>query len=284
MRTFLLIALTMTAFAANSLLNRLALAEAGMGAAAFAAIRLGAGAAVLLALAALRPGALAAAAARPAPGRALGVGALTLYMLGFSFAYRALPAGSGALILFGAVQVTMFAGALLLGERPPARRWAGAAVAFAGLVVLAAPGGSAAPPFAGSLAMAAAGIGWGLYSLAGRGEGDALGGTALNFALALLPALGALGLSAEPAGIGPAGLAAALASGAVTSGLGYALWYRLLPRIAPSVAAVAQLTVPLIAAAGGALLLAELPAPRFWAAAALVLGGVGLSLIRPRGR
>ena len=274
MRLFALVALTMTAFAANSVLNRMALATGAIGPGDFAAIRTISGAVMLLALLALfgrRPRLIA-------PGRTLGVLSLTVYMLGFSFAYITLDAGLGALVLFGMVQLTMFTGGLLGGERPAPLRWAGAAIAFAGLAFLLWPGGAAAPDALGGLLMAAAGVGWGLYSLAGRGPRDPLAETAANFTLAAPLALVPLVLIPDLAAPRPSGILLAVLSGAVTSGLGYALWYRVLPRLAPSLAAVAQLTVPVIAAAGGVALLGEAPSARFALATVLVLGGVGLSI------
>ncbi len=279
MRLLLLTALVMLAFAGNSLLNRLALAGAdGTGPAAFALVRLASGAAVLLAIVILRSRkADWAALVRP-----LGAGALALYVLGFSFAYVTLQAGVGALILFGGVQITMFAGALLQGERIALRRWLGAGIAFAGLVVLLWPQGAAVPDGTGAALMAAAAVGWGVYSLLGRGASDPTGATAVNFALAL--PLGVIVFVLQPDGLGARGAVLAVVSGALTSGAGYALWYAVLPRLAPSAAAVAQLTVPVIAAAGGLLLLGELPGARFILASALVLGGVGLSLMRRSAR
>jgi drug/metabolite transporter (DMT)-like permease len=269
MRVFLLTALTMMAFAANSVLNRWAVGPGHIGAVEFALVRLVAGAAVLAALVLWRRGALAWPGQR---GRVAGVLGLAVYLAGFSLAYLQLDAGTGALVLFGMVQVTMFAGALWSGEAVPLRRWAGAGLALAGLALVAAPGDAAV----GALAlMAAAGIGWGVYSLAGRGAADPLAATAWNFLLAvpvMLP-LALVGLAAPAA----TGLALAVVSGAVTSGLGYALWYQVLPRLGAARAGVAQLTVPVLAALGGAVLLAEPPEPEFWLAAALVLGGVGLA-------
>lgn len=278
MRLVLLTALVMVAFAANSVLNRLALAEGDIGPAAFAAVRLGAGAAVLVALARLGGGRVPVLV----PGRAVAAAALALYMLGFSFAYLWLDAGLGALILFGGVQITMFAGAVLAGERVPARRWAGAALAFGGLVWLLWPGGAGAPDPAGAALMAAAAFGWGVYSLVGRRAKDPLAETAANFVVALLPGLAALALAGDLAGATPTGIAAAVLSGAVTSGLGYALWYAVLPRLQASQAAVAQLTVPVIAIAAGAVLLAEAPTARMLMAGAVVLGGIWISLLRGR--
>lgn len=275
MRLFLLTALTMLAFAGNSVLNRMAVAAGHIGAVEFALIRLVSGAAMLGLLLALR-GRVWPGLARRGPG----VLGLLVYLFGFSYAYRGLDAGTGALILFGAVQVTMFAGAVLAREAVPARRWAGAGLALAGLSLMALPGASA-PPLAPVLLMAGAGLGWGIYSLAGRRAADPLAATAWNFflsvPLALLVAL-ASGL------VMPSiqGVALAVISGAMTSGLGYALWYALVPQLGAARAAVAQLTVPILAAMGGAILIAEAPGWRFVAASVLVLGGVALASLNYR--
>ncbi|MFC2970098.1 DMT family transporter [Acidimangrovimonas pyrenivorans] len=276
MRLLVLTTLTMIAFAANSVLNRLALADGAIGPSAFAALRLGSGAVALAALVALRGRRLPLAES----GRWAAVAALAVYVLGFSYAYLSLDAGIGALILFGAVQITMFAGAVLAREPVPPRRWAGAALAFAGLAWLFWPGGHDAPAPLGAALMAAAGVGWGLYSLRGRGASDSLAATAANFALAVPLGLAALLLVPDGAPLTAPGIGLALTSGVVTSGLGYALWYRVLPELPATIAAVAQLTVPLIAMAGGALFLGETLTLRFTGAALLVLGGIGLSLLR----
>ena len=284
MRLFLLSCLVMVAFAANSVLNRLALAGGAsggdIGPATFAAVRLGAGAMVLAGLVLARGGRVPLVA----PGRLVGAGSLALYMLGFSFAYLTLDAGLGALILFGGVQITMFAGAVLAGEAIPPRRWAGAAVAFGGLAWLLWPAGAGAPDPLGAGLMAAAALGWGIYSLAGRRAADPLAATAANFALALPVALVALAVAQDGGGTTSRGIALAVASGAVTSGLGYALWYRVLPGLASSQAAVAQLTVPVIALAGGAAVLAEAPSARMLMAGAVVLAGVALAALKGRAR
>ncbi|MGR3571721.1 DMT family transporter [Brevirhabdus sp.] len=290
MRLFLATALTMTAFAANSVLNRMALVDGRIGAGDFAVWRVASGAAVLLFLVVLRDGRIAIGGGR---GRWAGVLSLSVYMVGFSLAYLSLDAGAGALILFGGVQVTMFGGAVALGEPLPARRWLGAALAFCGLVWLLWPGsgagGADAFPAAAVLAMAAAAIGWGIYSLVGRAAADPLQSTAANFLLAsplcwaalwLLPPMPAPGGGEIGASAG--GIALALVSGVVTSGLGYALWYTVLPRLAASVASVAQLSVPVIAMAGGVVFLEEVPGWRFGVAALVVLGGVAIASIAPR--
>ena len=276
LRLAALTVLTMLAFAANSLLNREALADGQTGPAAFAMIRVVSGALCLWILVRLRSGPV-----RPAL-RPLGVLSLALYVLGFSFAYVTLQAGVGALILFGGVQVTMFAGAVAGGERVAWTRWAGAAVAFAGLVWLMWPGAQATPPVAGAALMVAAALGWGVYSLLGRGVPDPLAATASNFVFAA--PLAVLVFAVVPDGATMQGALLAVVSGAVTSGLGYALWYTILPRLSATLAAVAQLSVPVIATAGGVALLGEELSARFVIATLLVLGGIGLSLVRPRQR
>lgn len=272
MRLFGLSVLTMIAFAANSVLNRMGLAQAGLDPVLFGTVRLMAGAAML----ALLSFTLRGGVPLGGRGRLIGVLSLSLYVFGFSMAYTALDAGIGALVLFGMVQVTMFAGALWLGERVPLIRWAGALVAFAGLVWLLWPGGGVTLPFIQAGMMVLAGIGWGIYSLNGRGAGDALQATAANFVLAVPIALILL-LAKGMAGANAAGLLFAVLSGAVTSGLGYALWYAILPKLGATRAAVAQLTVPVIAIAGGVLFLGEVPSLAFLMATTVVLAGVALS-------
>lgn len=275
MRLFLLTALTMTAFAANSVLNRWAVGPGHIGAVEFAIVRLLAGAGMLAVLVLWQRGGLGWPGLR---GRVAGVLGLSAYLIGFSLAYRGLDAGTGALVLFGTVQVTMFAGALVSREAVPGRRWAGAGLALGGLAVIAAPGAAAVLPV---LLMTVAGVGWGIYSLAGRGAVDPLVATAWNFFLSV-PLVLAAGLMSGVALPDGTGLALAMVSGAVTSGLGYALWYAILPALGAARAAVAQLTVPVIAALGGAALLAEVPGLRFWLAAVLVLGGVALASLPRR--
>ena len=270
-RVFGWTALAMAAFAANSVLNRMAVGAGWIDPLGFAAVRVVAGALMLALLLGLRGGVVWA----DWRGRLAGVSGLVVYLVGFSLAYLALGAGVGALILFGAVQVTMFAGAVLSGEVVPGRRWLGAGLAFAGLVGLVAPGG-AEVPVAGAVAMACAGIGWGIYSLAGRGASDALAATAWNFGLAVPVVVGVAliwgGMRAEAAGVWLAVL-----SGAVTSGLGYALWYTVLPGLGAARAAVAQLTVPVLAALGGAVVIGEAVGGRFWVASAVILSGVAIA-------
>lgn len=291
MRLFLLTALTMIAFAANSVLNRWAVGEGWIGPASFSLVRLLSGAVMLGLLLGIRLSLRREVIWPQGWPILVGVGGLTLYLVGFSLAYVNLDAGTGALVLFGAVQITMFAGALILREPVPRLRWLGAGVALVGLYVLAAPAHEVAHLWGGMLMMAAAGVGWGAYSLAGRGQQDAQTATAVNFILAvpvMIILFGQLSIvdfmvEDEERTHFAWGIVLAVLSGAVTSALGYALWYAILPRLGASRAAVAQLTVPVIAALGGAVLLAEVPGQRFWLAAALVLGGVGLASLTYKG-
>ncbi|MEL6119671.1 MAG: DMT family transporter, partial [Pseudomonadota bacterium] len=270
--------LTMIAFASNSLLNRVALAGGHIGAAEFGTIRLAAGAVMLGLLCIILRGGLQLRG----PARVIGVLSLLLYMYAFSVAYNALDAGLGALILFGVVQITMFAGGLWAREVMPLRRWFGAGMAMAGLAWLLWPAesGPQVSMLHGAL-MAVAGFGWGLYSLAGRGSKDALQATAANFILAApLGAILGVGLPASEVAISLTGVWLAVLCGAITSGLGYAMWYQVLPQLQASVAAVAQLTVPVIAMVAGVVLLGEVLTLQALLASALVLGGVAVSVLR----
>ena len=271
-----LTALAMIAFAANSLLCRMALAGGEIDPGTFALVRVASGAATLAAIVFARRG-----ITRWRPDWKAAA-ALTGYLVFFSFAYVGLTAGTGALILFGAVQLTMFAAALKSGERLPPLGWAGLAVAAAGLVVLVAPGVSAPRPLPAA-AMAVAGIAWGLYSLLGRGAGDPLEATARNFlwATVLVAPVGLFygGVVTSSA----TGIALALASGVLASGLGYVIWYAALAGLTAGSAATVQLSVPVIAALGGVVFLGEALTARLLVASAATLGGIALvlSLRRP---
>ncbi|MEM8732300.1 MAG: DMT family transporter [Pseudomonadota bacterium] len=274
-RLIALTALTMVAFAANSVLNRTALVDGSTAPAAFAAVRLVSGAIFLSALVLMRRGGLQMFGT----GAWLEAGTLTLYMLGFSFAYLTLDAGLGALILFGGVQLTMVAGAVLQGERLSLSRSIGTAIAFAGLMWLLWPAGSFQVPLVGAALMLAAALGWGTYSLQGRRVEDPLAATARAFVLASIPGLLAWGL--VPGAIDGRGVFLACLSGVVTSGMGYALWYSVLPRLTATAAALTQLVVPVIATIGGVIVLSEDVTLRLVLASALVLGGVAFGIIQP---
>jgi drug/metabolite transporter (DMT)-like permease len=202
---------------------------------------------------------------------------LFLYALPFAFAYTTLSTGTGALILFGCVQATMMAAALRAGERPSPLEWAGLAAAIAGLVYLVSPGLSAPDPLGATL-MGIAGVSWGLYSLRGRGSSDPVGTTTGNFVRAT-PLVALAGASLWPASVVSwRGVTLALVSGAVTSGLGYVIWYRTLRRLTATRAAIVQLPVPLLTAIGGVIVLSESVSTRLVVAAVLILGGVGLAI------
>lgn len=348
MRLFVLTALAMLAFAGNSILNRLALADGLIAPGSFALIRLISGALMLALLVQLRPRLRGQASGRvneeatqsaqpsASPSATKGatqggrgdwlrqgslVGALSLavYAVGFSFAYLGMDAGLGALLLFGVVQVTMFGAALVRQREVIGRlRWLGTGMALLGLAILLLPGASAPEPLFAVLMIAAA-VAWGFYTLAGRVAQDPLAATAANFVLAsafaagltllaggltwLLPSAAgsalssaiaaALGVAAETAAgmemaagegavmnLSAAGVALALLSGVVTSGLGYALWYSALPRLRTTTAALSQLSVPILAAGGGVLLLGESLSLMLLVATVLVVAGIGVSLRR----
>lgn len=268
-RVLLLTALAMLAFAANSLLCRVALRETGIDAASFTGIRLASGALALWLIVRLREGGLGGHGNWPSAF------ALFAYAAAFSYAYLSLAAAVGALLLFGAVQATMIGYGFARGERFGARQSAGLALAAAGFVGLLLPGLSA-PPLGGSLLMIAAGIAWGVYSLRGRGGGNPTASTAGNFVRAL-PFAAVLSLAMLPqAALDAAGVGYAVASGALASGLGYAIWYTALPGLRASSAATVQLSVPVIAALGGALFLGEAITLRLVLASVAVLGGIAL--------
>lgn len=267
-----LVALALAAFAGNSLLARVALRDGGMDAASFTAIRLASGALVLWALVSLRR----APAARGS-GDWISALALFAYAALFSLAYVQLEAGAGALLLFGAVQATMIGRGLAAGERLARWQWLGLLVALAGLVGLLLPGLSAPPPLP-SLLMLGAGVAWGAYSLRGRGALDPLRTTAGNFLRTLpMAALFLLALLSQLQ-VDTPGLLAALASGALASGVGYAIWYTALPSLRRASAATLQLAVPLIVAVAGVLWLGEPATLRLLLAGAAILGGVALVL------
>lgn len=272
LRTIALTATAMVAFAANSILARLALADGAIDDMGYTGWRLASGALVLALLSQIvgrRPGVPAVA------GSWAQAAALFVYALAFSIAYLWLGAAVGAIVLFGAVQFGMMARAVAAGERPGPLEWAGLAAAFAALVWLVAPGVSAPSP-AGVLLMVAAGLSWAVYSGLGRGSTDPLADTAGNF-LRCLPvalALIAWGWRIHPPD--PAGLAYAVASGALASGLGYAVWYAVLPALPRVTAASIQLTVPAIAAAGAVVFIGEALTARLVLASAAMLAGIAL--------
>jgi drug/metabolite transporter (DMT)-like permease len=280
-KTFGLLLLTLLAFAGNSLLTRAALSDPAHGtlgsAMAFAAVRLIAGAVVLAGLTGLTGLTMARhQSLRPGRSDLPTILALFTYAAAFSLAYVSMAAASGALILFAMVQVTMLVLGYLRGHRIGGRAILGVVIALSGLAWLLFPG-LTAPPLEAALLMALAGAAWGIYSLLGRGATDPLARTARNFIGTVPLALIAFFLSPMASALTGFGWLMALTSGAVTSALGYALWYAVLPRLPPSLAASAQLSVPVITAFAGALLLAEPMGLRLVMASGLILGGVWLS-------
>lgn len=266
---FTLTASALLAFAGNSLLCRAALQHTPIDAASFTTIRLASGALVLWGLVQLTR--------RGATGRGSWPSAFALfaYAAAFSFAYVNLPTGTGALLLFGAVQTGMIGWGLVKGERFTSLQWLGLLLALGGLVGLLLPGLSA-PPLGAALLMITAGLAWALYSLRGRGAGDALRVTAGNFMRTVPVALGMSLLFINSAQVDTAGALYAIASGAITSGVGYAIWYTALPQLKATTAATLQLSVPVIAALGGIAWLGEPLTLRLLLASAAILGGIAL--------
>jgi drug/metabolite transporter (DMT)-like permease len=272
-RTTLLTATALLAFAANSLLCRLALGERAIDAASFTTLRLVAGAAALwlARLPARKPG------AANSGGTWLSGLLLFLYAVAFSFAYLSLGVGTGALILFAAVQATMILAGLRAGERPHAREWTGLALALGGLVYLVSPGLTAPSP-AGSALMAVAGVAWGAYSLHGRGSTNPVTVTGGNFLRAVPPAL-IVSLAFLPSrSLSVRGIALAVLSGAIASGLGYVVWYAALRGLTATRAAIVQLLVPVVAAGAGVVFLSESVTVRLALSAAVILTGVALAV------
>ena len=269
---------TMVCFAANSLLCRLALAPKLIDPASFTTVRVASAVAILALAVWQRRGHLPSLAY----AKVSSVAALFAYLICFSFAYVRLSAGTGALILFTAVQLTMFGVALREGERFSATGWAGLAIASAGLLYLLLPGVSA-PDLLGAILIALSGTAWGVFSLSARGVDHPIEANAINF-LCCLPLAGAVNLfQIEEFHVSQAGIGFAVASGAVASGLGYVMWYLTLRHLSAARAASVQLAVPAIAAIGGALVLAEPVTVRLLLASAAMLGGIALVLAQRGG-
>ncbi|MBE0627240.1 MAG: DMT family transporter [Burkholderiales bacterium] len=274
-RVLALTSLAMIAFAGNSLLCRLALKHAHIDAASFTTIRLVSGALTLWMIARL------GRRAHGGGGNWPSALALFVYAAGFSFAYVSLPAASGALLLFGAVQATMISHGIWKGERLLRAQLAGLLLAFGGLVGLLLPGLSA-PPLVGSILMLGAGVAWGVYSLRGRGAGDPTRVTAGNFLRAVPISIALSALMFSGASVDYAGFWYAVMSGAIASGIGYAIWYTALPALKATSAATVQLSVPVIAAVGGIVLLGEPISLRLVLASAAILGGIALVILERR--
>lgn len=268
----------MIAFASNSLLNRLALGQKAIDAVSYTTIRLVTGAVTLWIIAFLQR-------KNPGPivrGNWISAFMLFLYAITFSFAYLSLSAGTGALILFGSVQVTMILAALRSGERPHFLEWLGVLLALGGLVYLVLPG-LAAPSLLSSALMISAGIAWGIYSLRGRGVESPLANTAGNFLYAL-PFIALVRLvTLNNMQLSPYGVLLAACSGAIASGLGYVIWYAALRGLTATRATIVQLSVPVLAGWGGVIFLAEQLSLRLVIAGVLILGGIGMA-VRSHGK
>lgn len=267
-----LTSLALIAFAGNSLLCRAALAHTGIDPASFTTVRLVSGAVTLWILATIHSGGISRS------GSWLSALALFTYAAGFSFAYVSLTAAAGALIVFGAVQITMIGYGIWTGERMRMLQMMGILLACGGLVGLLLPGLSA-PPLAGSLLMLAAGIAWGVYSLRGKGSGSPLKATAGNFARTVPVTVALSLLLLESATLNGAGIGYAVLSGAVASGMGYAIWYTALPSLKSTTAATVQLSVPVVAALGGVVFLGEQLTARLVIASLAILGGIALVVL-----
>lgn len=271
-RLILLATIAMIAFAGNSLLCRLALISSSLDAASFTTIRILSGAVTLAILVSLRN------RDSSSGGNWLSAASLLVYAAGFSFAYIALPAATGALLLFGAVQATMIGYGLMSGERLNVRQLFGVLLALAGLFVLFLPG-LEPPPLLESLLMLGAGIAWGVYSLRGRRSGDPIKATAGNFIRAV-PMAGAISLIMwRSAQWDAVGAAYAVASGSLASGVGYAIWYTVLPSLRATSAATVQLSVPAIAAIAAVVILGEPISTQLVLPSIAILGGIGIYIL-----
>lgn len=274
MRIVLATTVTMIAFAANSILTRMAIEGDHIDPSGFAIVRVVSGALVLGMIISVRGGGVPLLRRNRIPGAL----SLAVYLVGFSLAYLTLDAGLGALILFGVVQITMFSYNAATGAPPSMQQIIGGSVAFAGLLIALWPGpGGAADPIGGAL-MVMAGIGWAAYTIVGQKAQDPLAATAANFLLCvpiLLVLLTGTGLR-----FGPTGIALGILCGGLTSALGYALWYSVLPKLNGSTAAIVQLSVPVLAILAGAALLGETVGPTVFLATVLVVGGIGWSVMK----
>jgi drug/metabolite transporter (DMT)-like permease len=274
-RVFILTSAAMIAFAANSLLCRVALRTGTIDAASFSSIRIASGAACLWLI--LKMGGTSGRGA----GSWISAIALFAYVAAFSFAYNSLTAGTGALLLFAAVQTTMIMWGLRNGEHLRPEQWIGVALAFAGLILLLLPGLSTPSP-SGSALMLSAGVAWGIYSLRGKNEREPVKATAGNFVRAV-PITVLLTLGFLPwLRLDASGIVCAIASGAITSGLGYVVWYSALPGLTATGAATVQLSAPVLAAIGGVILLNESLTVRAVVASVAVLAGIALVVARKK--
>lgn len=277
LKTVLLTVLTLIAFAANSLLTRMALGAESIDAASFITLRLASGACMLWAIALFSN----SKPTKQFQGKWTAALMLFIYAVAFSFAYLQLTAGTGALILFGTVQITMIATAVKQGETPQRLEWIGVGLAIVGLGYLVAPG-LEAPPIVAAGLMVIAGVAWGFYSILGRGTKVPIAYTTINFTRAVPFALGVSLVSMSDIQISKAGIILALLSGAIASGVGYAIWYAALKGLTGTQAATVQLAVPILAALGGIFFLQEVLTLRLVIASVMILGGIGVTVLGRR--
>lgn len=275
LRTSLFTIFALLAFAANSLLCRSALGQHTIDAASFTTIRLLSGAVTLWVIARV----VTRTPREPGQGSWGSAVALFVYAVGFSLSYLSLSAGTGALLLFGAVQITMLVAGWRAGERPHAWQWRGSFLAVGGLVVLVFPGLTAPPPV-GAMLMVLAGVAWGVYSLRGRGTSDPVAATADNFIRSVPFAALTSVASLSTVHVSSSGVWLAVLSGALASGIGYVVWYAALRGLTAIRAAAVQLAVPILVGLGGVLLLSEAAPLRLMTSAICIVGGIGLTMIR----
>ena len=275
MRIFLLTTITMIAFGANSIFGRVALEGDAIDPSSYSFIRLLSGAIMLAILVGVSSGVSKKSLNH---GNLISALCLFAYAAAFSFSYVNIETGVGALILFACVQAVMVGWALFKGDRPSLFEWLGIVIAFGAFVWLVSPGLEAPDPLAAVL-MAISGIAWGAYSLRGKSASDPLEATAGNFLLSVPMGLVLLFITISSSQITLYGVILAIASGAITSGMGYALWYKVLPQLTATRASIVQLTVPVVAGIGGLIFLSEPLTFRFVLASALILGGVAISIV-----
>lgn len=280
MRIFLLTTITMIAFGANSIFGRVALEGDAIDPSSYSFIRLLSGAIML----AILVGASSVVSKKNfSHGNIISALCLFAYAAAFSFSYVNIETGVGALILFACVQAVMIGWALFEGDRPSLFEWLGIVIAFGAFIWLVSPGLEAPDPIAATL-MAISGIAWGTYSLRGKSSSDPLKATAGNFLLSVPMGLVLLFITISSSQITLYGVILAIASGAITSGMGYALWYKVLPQLTSTRASIVQLTVPVVAGIGGLIFLSEPLTFRFVLASALILGGVAISIVMKANR
>ena len=274
MKNLFILILVMTAFAANSIITRLALSSNLIGPSNFALIRAGSAALVLVLLVLF----IHKKIPKFKINSIISALALVGYLVGFSFAYLSINTGMGALILFGGSMIVMFTGALLLKEDTSILRFIGILLSLVGLYILTDPRFGENSLF-GIILMFLAAFSWGIYSILGHRQNNPLSNTAINFVLAFLLIIPFTLFIPDNTNTSPYGFLLAIISGSITSGLGYTLWYWILPKINIASASIAQLTVPLIAALGGYLFISETLNWQFYIASFLILGGIGLPYI-----